>query len=386
MYSSALLALGALVLGVFIIPALLLKNDSHKIANRLLATSLVCQMLSVGFILLGHLRWVDVANTNFLFIAIPSCSVVFLLGYVKKMVEPSYQITLANACLLLPFFALVFLMKEGIRFSESALAEARGGWPPSPLAVFSILNYGLQAIYLAYAEKLTRSYTSAIENEFSNKEKVSLRWLRIFIRVYLLLLLIGLSISLIRMLPGIELWPRSIFYTGSIVVIYYLIGFAAILQPDIFSTRAPQIEALKGTADLRADGTLNSKAGKYETSSLTPELAQRTWLNLQALMEEQAPYLKNDLRLSDLAILANIPPNHLSQIINQHANKNFFEFINDYRITQATQLLAEQPNIKMITVALESGFNSQSAFYKQFKNSIGLTPKQYMLQSRSQNS
>ena len=98
-------------------------------------------------------------------------------------------------------------------------------------------------------------------------------------------------------------------------------------------------------------------------------------------MESRAPYLKNDLRLSDLAEMAKIPPNHLSQIINQYADKNFFEFINEYRVAQAIRLLAQQPKAKIITIALESGFNSQSAFYKQFKNSTGYTPKQYMLQT-----
>ncbi|WP_269621304.1 helix-turn-helix domain-containing protein [Zhongshania sp. BJYM1] len=377
MNSSAFLALGALVLGIFIIPALLLKNDSHKIANRLLAVSLICQMTTAASILFSHYRWLDLRNANFLLISLSSCSVVFLLAYVKKMVTPSYQFTAANLLLLLPFFVLVYLMKDAIHIDARALADARGGWPPTPLAVFGILLYALQGAYLVVAEKLTRSHTLAIENEFSNKERIELRWLRILICAYLSLLALGLAISLIRLLPGIELWPRSIYYTASIVVIYYLIGFTAVIQPDIFASQKQRLDNIDDTHDL-ASGV---NAGKYETSSLTQTLAQSLWRDLQVLMEDRAPYLKNDLRLSDLAEMAKIPPNHLSQIINQYAGKNFFEFINEYRIAQAIRLLAQQPNAKIITIALESGFNSQSAFYKQFKKSTGHTPKQYMIET-----
>ncbi|WP_339675632.1 helix-turn-helix domain-containing protein [uncultured Zhongshania sp.] len=377
MNSSALLALGALALGIFIIPALLLKKDSHKIANRLLAVSLICQMTTAASILFNHLHWLDLRNANFLLIALPSCSVVFLLGYVKKMVSPSYQLKATNLLLLLPFILLVYLLKEGIRIDKNALEGARGGWPPTPLAVFGILLYTLQVIYLAFAERLTRHHNLAIENEFSNKDRIGLRWLRIFICAYLMLVILGLAISLIRLLPGLELWPRSIYYTACIVVIYYFIGFSAVIQPDIFTGHAHRLDG----KDDEQRSESNANTGKYETSSLTPALAQSIWQDLQGLMESRAPYLKNDLRLSDLAEMAKIPPNHLSQIINQYADKNFFEFINEYRVAQAIRLLAQQPKAKIITIALESGFNSQSAFYKQFKNSTGYTPKQYMLQT-----
>ncbi|ARN74270.1 helix-turn-helix transcriptional regulator [Oceanicoccus sagamiensis] len=99
-------------------------------------------------------------------------------------------------------------------------------------------------------------------------------------------------------------------------------------------------------------------------------------------MEEQQPYLENELRIADLADGLGIASNHLSQILNQQSGQNFYEFVNGYRVAEAQRLLdaPDLTHLTMVQVAMEAGFNSQSAFYKHFKNTVGVTPAQYRRQ------
>jgi AraC-like DNA-binding protein len=83
--------------------------------------------------------------------------------------------------------------------------------------------------------------------------------------------------------------------------------------------------------------------------------------------------------LPQLAEQLGLSPNYLSQVINERLEQNFFDFINWYRIEEAKHRLAspvgERDNI--ITLALDAGFNSKSAFYTAFKKHTAMTPSQY---------
>ncbi|MES9930149.1 MAG: helix-turn-helix domain-containing protein, partial [Candidatus Thiodiazotropha sp. 6PDIVS] len=80
-------------------------------------------------------------------------------------------------------------------------------------------------------------------------------------------------------------------------------------------------------------------------------------------------------------------PNYLSQVINEQSGYNFFDFINRYRVDEAKRCLTTpsgQSNV--LSIALDSGFNSKSAFYTAFKRHTGQTPSQYRKSSLPQES
>jgi AraC-like DNA-binding protein len=69
--------------------------------------------------------------------------------------------------------------------------------------------------------------------------------------------------------------------------------------------------------------------------------------------------------------------NYLSQIINELLNKNFYEFINDYRINAAIEMMSNQKYKKksIENILYEVGYNSRSTFFTIFKAKTGMTPK-----------
>lgn len=100
---------------------------------------------------------------------------------------------------------------------------------------------------------------------------------------------------------------------------------------------------------------------------------------LDKLMVEDKIYLDPQLSLTRLARSASIPGRQLSKFILVSTQKNFKEYINSFRVRHAGKLLTrkEASQYTIYSIAFDSGFNSESSFYKIFKDETGLTPKQY---------
>jgi AraC-like DNA-binding protein len=150
----------------------------------------------------------------------------------------------------------------------------------------------------------------------------------------------------------------------------YLTGYFGILQPEIFSgeLQAEQVPA-------------QSEKKKYERSALSPEQAETILQRLQTFMESSKPYVIPTLTLPVLSKQMNVSPHHLSQIINEKLNKNFFEFINHFRVKEAKRLLKDPENqhLTLAAIGFEAGFNSVSSFNSIFKKVTSFTPSQYRL-------
>jgi len=123
----------------------------------------------------------------------------------------------------------------------------------------------------------------------------------------------------------------------------------------------------------------NQYKRKYEKSSLSEAMKETYKNKLLQYMEKQKLYLDSSLCINDLAEKVSIPPHHLSQILNTCLNKNFFDFINSYRVKESKRFLSEQgPNKKTILEILyQTGFNSKSVFNTAFKKHTGMTPTQF---------
>jgi AraC-like DNA-binding protein len=125
-----------------------------------------------------------------------------------------------------------------------------------------------------------------------------------------------------------------------------------------------------------------TKLAKYSTSGLSDQELTGISQKVEHLMHAEHRYLDHDLSLSKLADTLQISTNHLSQTINTKFHCNFYQFINDLRINFAKQLIVSNkaPELKVLSISLESGFKSTSTFYAAFKKVTGMTPKEYKMQ------
>jgi AraC-like DNA-binding protein len=150
----------------------------------------------------------------------------------------------------------------------------------------------------------------------------------------------------------------------------FTFSFFAVKQPMIFE-KNDKIEM------IYYSGKDNIK--KYKKSGLKKAEAENYLNVLEKLMTEEKPFLDPDLTISDLSNKLDIPRHHLTQIINERLKKNFFMFINEYRVREAKQMM-NNDNYKdytILRIAYESGFNTKSGFNSIFKRLTGFTPSEY---------
>ena len=103
---------------------------------------------------------------------------------------------------------------------------------------------------------------------------------------------------------------------------------------------------------------------------------------LTELMQVAKPFKNPELNIAELSDLLNTKPHILSKMINEHYNKNFRDFINEYRVKEfiAMSISEEYKNYTFLALAYEVGFNSKSTFNLVFKKNTGLSPRDYMKQ------
>jgi AraC-like DNA-binding protein len=83
--------------------------------------------------------------------------------------------------------------------------------------------------------------------------------------------------------------------------------------------------------------------------------------------------------MNDLSNQLGMKVRDLSILINHKLDQHFFDFVNQYRISKAMELLRDPQNTKMtvLEILYEVGFNSKSSFNTIFKKQTGQTPTQY---------
>lgn len=99
-------------------------------------------------------------------------------------------------------------------------------------------------------------------------------------------------------------------------------------------------------------------------------------------MQTEKPYLEDQLTIQKLATGINLPEKQLSQLINQHTGKHFFDYINTFRIEEAKTLLVDSSKLTVLEILYQVGFNSKSSFYTAFKKETGQTPTAYRKSNR----
>jgi AraC-like DNA-binding protein len=219
-------------------------------------------------------------------------------------------------------------------------------------------------VYVAWSTILLRRHRHAIRDRFSDLHRVNLEWLQV--------LTCGLG----------GIWLLVIFFGNDllimcgVVLFVFLIGFFGVRQVDIFRQGVPEPEP---SGQEATEPHVAGEKKKYPKSGLTEEASEKLHRALLQLMSEQGLYKESELSITDLASRLDVHPNYLSQIINQREGKNFYDFVNGYRVEEFKRVIAIPKNqhLTLLSLAFDCGFNSKSSFNRYFKKATGETPSQY---------
>ncbi|PIG90996.1 AraC family transcriptional regulator [Gloeocapsopsis sp. IPPAS B-1203] len=89
-------------------------------------------------------------------------------------------------------------------------------------------------------------------------------------------------------------------------------------------------------------------------------------------------HLEEDIKLADLAELVGISQFHFSRLFKQSMKVSPHQYLLQQRVERAKQLL-NTTKYSVVEIALQCGFNSHSHLSKQFRQLTGMTPKAYRL-------
>lgn len=151
-----------------------------------------------------------------------------------------------------------------------------------------------------------------------------------------------------------------------------LLGIIVLMGRKLFQ------KAIKIYKDAKSNNQ-NKGTKKYAKSILSKEQSEKLASALIHLMDTTQPYLDEELDLITLASLIKIQPKQLSQVINENFERNFFDFINSYRVNAAKEMFAnpDYSEYKIYEIMYEVGFHSRSSFNTAFKKFTGMTAKAY---------
>jgi AraC-like DNA-binding protein len=118
---------------------------------------------------------------------------------------------------------------------------------------------------------------------------------------------------------------------------------------------------------------------KYEKSSLSEENKEMILSKIRKEMEDNSYFTNNLASLPGLAKQINETSHHVSQVINEKLNKNFFELLASYRVEHARKLIQKDKDSKLTVEELADivGYNSKSSFNVAFKKYTQQTPSEY---------
>jgi len=207
-----------------------------------------------------------------------------------------------------------------------------------------------------------------------------LKWLRYIITGMGFVWLTVISVFVMMKSQGLSQTNNVIhFIFMAINIFVYAIGYFGFKQTNIFSNVNVEIE---NPPEKSKESSIDFDSfEKYQKSSISENDAFELLNQLNKYMETEKPYLSDKLTLPQVADELDVSINHLSQIINEQTDQNFFDFVNAYRVEEVKQRLLNPQNdvYSILGIAYECGFGSKSSFNRIFKNVTGQTPSQYKM-------
>jgi AraC-like DNA-binding protein len=355
---------------VFII--FLFFKKQNKVSNYILGIFFICQLLIISGCILsyivfpGRLHW---------YIYYPVFWLVppVLYFYVKSVVQSSYSFKPGQFIHALPFLAVTVQSSLCLIHQMDCTDMVGFGcnfcFSSNFIVISRLVMYLQFLIYCLVAIHEIGLYRIKIKDSYSSLKKINLIWLNIVIWGFMFSWLIN-CLSIILYYFHFSEFVQEVFSflnIFSFLVFFNIIFFKAWTTPDIFNVITENI--------------------KYQSSELDEEQAKIFLDKLLLHMQTQKPYINSLLTINVLSEQLSIPVKTLSQVINENLHQNFYDFVNAYRTEEVKQKLSSTGILKidLVSLGMESGFNSKASFFRVFKKNTGQTPKQYFIDVRKNN-
>jgi len=348
---------------------LLFKKESKSISNYFIAIFIMLLAYNVLDFFADFIfnRWSENISTFLQLLIYLAAPALYL--HIKTSLFSDYKLKVKDFLHTVPFlFTLVVVI------SLMIMEITQGNVPERTERFFGIIFYAVLYLqiyfylYLSYRQ-LKKHKVIFFENySSSNTQRYA------YITNLILLVAILFSLSMVNIFTRWLYNFESFAFISYVVIITVLVLFCWLI---IIGLRSPElfVDATEAQPSVKKLVKLGESNSSLKSESENNKLVKK----LNAYMKDEEPFLDASLTLHVLAQQTNISSRELSILINHHLNKHFFDFVNEYRIEKAMELLTnpDHKNFTVLEILYEVGFNSKSSFNTAFKKHTGLTPTQY---------
>ena len=284
-----------------------------------------------------------------------------------------------HALELLPFLlhsaAYKFQYLERLLVDVAGVTKQREGLLPA--YYHPVLKFALGTAFVLLQWRLLRQFSRLTTAAGRCENQALLRWLRLFT---VLNTLLYPPLLLATALP-VSGTVATIFAVGALGGYLLVTSTLLFLRPQVlYGLRGPRlVEVGPPLAPAAAEKSEDS----VRAYSLSDEKKHEYRTRLEAHIQQQQSFRQKGYGIKDLAAETDIPPHHLSALINQEYRMNFSDFINRYRIEYVKKRMAQLDwrQLTLEGLALEAGFGNRTTFFRAFVKLTGLTPSEYQAQT-----
>ena len=205
-----------------------------------------------------------------------------------------------------------------------------------------------------------RAYSAMLRENVSDPENYDLRWLQ---RIMLILSTLYVFYLVLLFTHNTLLY---VIDKAVILVLWYYFFYRALFLKEV--PWRVSFRAGWRCPDEGADAN-DTGIGFLTGTNYVKEIEQ--WFR------EEKPYLRGDLRLSDLQRRFPIGRTYLSQLFNKALGVSFSDYVNRFRVEESRRLLETDSRMTIDEIAELAGFNSTSAFRRAFAKCMEVSPSEY---------
>lgn len=227
------------------------------------------------------------------------------------------------------------------------------------LIFFITLAYMVLPVYLVL--RYSKEFTAYLIENVADPEDYDLDWLR---KIMIVLSVMYLFYLVLLLTDSTVLY---VIDKATILLIWYYLFYKA-----LFLKVVPLEHSFEKGWDL-----------PYQAEEEENDDEKRNALCKQYVEEviiwfgKEKPYLRDDLRLTDLQRVFPISRSYLSQLFNRELGCSFSDYVNNLRIEESKRLLESEPDASIQEIAERSGFHSISTFRRAFVKYTGCIPSEY---------
>ncbi len=279
-----------------------------------------------------------------------------LYAYIRALTYENFRFRWYDASPIIIYF--VFVLLPVMDWFNGVMIEIF--WRKH--VFIGVLGFLVTAVYGALCLVHMEVYSSRVKNRFSILQSIDYAWLKVYAWGFFVVWVLELMPPFIS--DDMPWWLSQVATHSAGILLLLMFNFV-IFTSLLYANNVPNLE--------QHDSEL------VETPKPALDIDPADIEKIETLIREEKIYRTSGITIEAFSERTGVATKTLSFIVNRYYEKNFYEFINNYRVEEARMLLKNIQNkdVPIQDIYESVGFRSKSSFNTLFKKKIGMTPSEY---------